>query len=73
MHSELSGSVLTSFGIHRSVSIVSSEALLFRSSSDSLLTFLGGSISASLHMASLRFPCAAQVCLFGKNVFSLAS
>ena len=35
---------------------VSSKTLLFRLSSDSPLTFLGGSISASLHRVSLCFP-----------------
>ena len=56
--SEPSSSVLTSFWIHLSVSIVSSKAILFCSSSDSLLTFLGGCVSASLHMVPLHFPCS---------------
>ena len=43
-----------------SVSIVSSKTLLFRSSSDSPLMFLGGSISASLRRASLCFPCSVH-------------
>ena len=58
VHSEPSGSVPTSFWIHLSVSVISNETLLFCSSSDSLLTFLGGSIPASLHMVSLHFPCS---------------
>ena len=60
VHSKLSCSVLTSFWIHWSVSIVSSKAQLFCSSSDSLLTFLARSISASLCMASLHFPCSVR-------------
>ena len=59
-HSEPSSSVQTIFWIHLSVSIVSSKTLLFRSSSDSLLAFLGGSVSASLHMLSLCFPCSVH-------------
>ena len=51
-------SVLRSFWVHLSVSIVSNESLLFCLLSDSLLTFLGGSISASLHMVPLCFPCS---------------
>ena len=58
--SEPYSSVLTSLWIHLSVSIVSSEAILFHSSSDSLLTSLGGSISASLHIVSLCFPCSVH-------------
>ena len=60
VHSELSGSVLTSFWIHWAVSIVSSKTLLSHLLSDSLLMFLGGSISASLHRASLCFPCSVH-------------
>ena len=68
-----SSSVLTSLWLHLSVSIISSKTILFCLSSASLLTSLGGSISVSLHMVSLRFPCS--VCSsglsFSKNVFLL--
>ena len=56
--SDPSGSVLTNFWIHLSVSIVSNETLLFCSSSGSLLMCFHWSISASLRKFSLCFPCS---------------
>ena len=40
--------------------VISSKAILFRLSSDSLLTSLDVSVSASLHMVSLHFPCSVR-------------
>ena len=49
-----------SLWIHLSVSIISSEAILFHSSSESLLRSLSGSVSASWCMVSLHFPCSVH-------------
>ena len=59
--SEPFGSDLTSLWMHLSVSISSCKAMLFHSSSDSLLTLLGGGISASLCMVFLCFSCSVFI------------
>ena len=58
--SESSGSDLMSLWIHWSVSIISCETMLFCLSSESLLTLYCGSLSASLCMVSLCFPCSVH-------------
>ena len=56
--SEPSSSDLMSLWMHLSASIISCKTVLFHSSSDSLLTYLSGGMSASLHMVFLCFSCS---------------